>query len=135
MKVKLLKPLRNLVEINKDNEIELHPLLFTISVQYRFISKLGSTFEAVLSFKDEPDEEIIISNTDTIPKGIPISTEQYVIGVVLRHTESFKINNATNSITKFNKINGILSKYLFVIVIMNVFLLVSIFVINLILTS
>lgn len=50
-------------------------MLFTISVQYRFISKLGSTFEAVLSFKDEPDEEIVISNTDTIPKGIPISTE------------------------------------------------------------
>lgn len=52
MKIKLLKPLRKLVEINKDNEIELHPALFTISIQYRFISKLGSTFEAVLSFKD-----------------------------------------------------------------------------------
>jgi hypothetical protein len=43
------KALRHMVAI-KDGEIHINPELFTLSIHYRFISKLGSTFEAVLSF-------------------------------------------------------------------------------------
>jgi hypothetical protein len=78
---------------------------------------------------------VIISNNDIIPRGIPISTEDFVIGIVLRHTESFQVNNAISSITKANKINQILHKYLFLIIVMNAFLLVCIFVINMVLTT
>jgi hypothetical protein len=49
MKVKLVKPLRGLVAL-REGEVLIDPELFTVSIQYRFISKLGSTFEAVLCF-------------------------------------------------------------------------------------
>jgi hypothetical protein len=52
MKIKLIKPLRSLVRIN-EGEATISPRLFAVSIQYRFISKLGSTFEAVLCFGKE----------------------------------------------------------------------------------
>jgi hypothetical protein len=133
-KVKIVKALRNMVAIEEEG-IRIHPDLFTLSVQYRFISKLGSTFEAVLRFDEQSEEETVISNSDILPRGIPISIEEFVVGVVLRHTESFQTGNAANSITKSNKINLILRRYLLLVIALNTFLMVCIFVTNMILTT
>jgi len=44
-----------------------------------------------------------MTDVDIIPRGIPISTEDFVIGVVL-HTESFKVINAKASMAVTNKV-------------------------------
>lgn len=50
-KVKIVKALRNMVGIEEEG-IRINPDLFSLSIQYRFISKLGSTFEAVLCLNE-----------------------------------------------------------------------------------
>lgn len=134
MKVKLLKPLRALVTVS-DGEVRLSPELFSLSIQYRFISRLGSTFEAVLCQAEAGEEEVVISSSDIVPRGVAVSTEDFVVGVVMRHTESFQSSSAAHSVTKSNKINEILHRYLFVVIILNAFLMVCIFVVNMILTT
>lgn len=75
-----------------------------------------------------------MTDVDILPRGIPVSTEDFVIGVVL-HTESSKVINAKASMAVTNKVGQILHSYMYGVIIMNIFLLILIFVINLLLTS
>ena len=56
-------------------DIDFMEEIYNYSIDYRFRSHLGSTFEAVLSAKGAYNSEnILFSNADIIPRGIPIST-------------------------------------------------------------
>jgi hypothetical protein len=96
---------------------------------------LGSTFEAELSIAGEEDSRVMVSNADIIPRGIPISTEEYVIGIVLMYTDHFQIKSMSNVYVKTNQINDILDNYLLCTLVLNGLLLIVIFIVNLILTQ
>jgi hypothetical protein len=77
----------------------------------------------------------MISNADIIPRGIPISTEEYVIGIILMYTDHFQIKSMSNVYIKTNQINDILANYLLCTVVLNIFLMILLFATNLILTE
>jgi hypothetical protein len=77
----------------------------------------------------------MISNADIIPRGIPISTEEYVIGIILMYTDHFQIKSMANLYLKTNQINDILAKYLMYTIALNLFLMLILFIINIILTK
>ena len=67
-----------------------HPSIFSMRISYRFVSNVGETFEADLTVEANRIESssnlsaTVFTNEDIIPGGVGITTEDYVIGIVLK---------------------------------------------------
>lgn len=83
-KIELLPCFRELIQIDSNNPptLKLDPSISDIKIDYSFISDLGGTFEAELISNDF--KRIVVNNEDMIPAGIKISTEDFVVGVIIR---------------------------------------------------
>lgn len=104
-----------------------------MKINYCFVSDLGGNFEAELIGKET--KRIVINNEDMIPAGIKISTEDFVIGVVLREMRGNDQQNLERALLKENTISKVLNGYLKATLVVNLVLLLVYFLTNLILSE
>ena len=76
-----------------------------------------------------------ISNENIIPSNIPISTEEYVVGIIMQCMENKNEKNLAIIFSKNNEVNSKLSRYLLIMLVINFLLGGFIFLLNFLLTQ
>jgi hypothetical protein len=120
-----------LISIDGENPpaLRLNPELLEMRLDYSFVSDMGETFEAELTGKG------IITNEDMIPAGIKISTESFVVGVVIRESRGNEALNLERALLKENNITGVLNGYLKVTLLVNLALLLLYYFVSLVIVE